>query len=1304
MALIYPDSTVAPSKLELLTGWMGQQRWFMGQGRQPRLRRLSAYRFDDPAGEVGIETLIVVDEGGAFPVVYQVPVTYRAEPLAGAEGALVGTAEHSVLGTRYVYDACHDPVYAGELLRTIVSADGEAQRSDGVVSATVRGSGIIGRPEPRHGQDDPVTVELISSRVLTGEQTNTSIISDVELDGTPQRLICKLFRVLHEGNNPDVEVQTVLSAAGCERIPVMLGSLSGSWSDEEKSGVRRTGDLAFAQEFLPGVQDAWREALDAATAGRDFGTQAAALGRATAEVHAVMAEHLPTVPSDPERVAAISAGMRVRFAQAAAVRPALAARRVQVDTAIAALSDVNWPALQRVHGDYHLGQVLDVPARGWMLLDFEGEPLRPLSERTQPDCVLRDVAGMLRSFDYAAGSVAQDGGEDRTSWAVSARAAFLQGYQQASSLDLDELQPLLDAYEVDKALYELVYETRHRPAWVAIPAAAVDRLIPPPAGADPLIPPPAQRTQPDPSTPHPRSTPVSPARRASSRLVGPAPLDRHDADRLVAGIHRGPHGVLGAHPGRDGVTVRVLRPLATAVEVRLADGSNHALAHEYEGIWSGLVPGEEVPEYTVATSYDDGVEHVADDPYRFLPTLGEVDIHLISEGRHEQLWTVLGAHVRTYDGAHEPITGTSFAVWAPHARAVRVVGDFNRWDGLGHQLRVLGSSGIWEIFVPGVGSGNHYKFEILGPDGVWRGKADPMARLAQTAPQTASVVTESSYEWEDADWLKARAELDQHATPMSVYEVHLTSWRQGQSYRELAEHLVNYVKDLGFTHVELMPVMDHPYPPSWGYHVTSYYAPNSRLGDPDDFKYLVDTLHQNGIGVILDWVPGHFATDEWALARFDGTPLYEHPDPRKGWHPEWGSYIFDFGRPQVRNFLVANAIYWLEEFHADGLRVDGVASMLYLDYSRNPGEWLPNKDGGRENLEAMQLLQETNATAYKRVPGIITIAEESTSWPGVSAPTSEDGLGFGFKWNMGWMHDSLDYLAKAPVYRQYHHHKMTFGLTYAWSENFVLPISHDEVVHGKGSLLRKMPGNRWEQLANLRAYLAYMWAHPGKQLLFMGAEFAQESEWADGRSLDWWLLDQPAHWGVHALTRDLNTIYRAHPALWELDHEPAGFQWIQPDDTAGNTFSFLRRGAEGDERSVVAALVNFSGSEHTQMRVGLPFAGRWSEILNTDAVSYGGSGVGNLGVVEAVDEPADGQPASALVTVGPLSAVWLVPADEPDAAPTAGRVGEALAEPYRDQGPETAAPGLDAGSPSGSPYSTDAESGSTDDDGEDDDE
>ena len=635
---------------------------------------------------------------------------------------------------------------------------------------------------------------------------------------------------------------------------------------------------------------------------------------------------------------------------------------------------------------------------------------------------------------------------------------------------------------------------------------------------------------------------------------------------MIEGRHGHPHAILGPHPHDGGVTVRVFKPLASSVVVR-HDGTETRLEHEYAGFWSAVlvsgkttkgkraaaVPVSDVPDYRLAVAYDGG-PHEVDDPYRFLPTLGETDLHLINEGRHELLWDVLGSHVHHYESAlGGGVSGAAFAVWAPGAKGVRLKADFNSWDGREHPMRQLGQSGVWELFVPGVGSGTHYKYSVLGADDVWTERADPMASYAEQPPLTASVVYESSYSWNDQAWMESRAGRTPHAEPMSVYEVHLASWRRPYgatlNYGQLADELVGYVSDLGFTHVEFMPVMQHPFGGSWGYHVTSYFAPDSRFGDPDGFRYLVDRLHQAGIGVLLDWVPGHFATDEWALARFDGTPLYEDPNPQRGWHKEWGSHIFNFGRHEVRNFLYANALYWLEEFHADGLRVDGVASMLYLDYSREEGEWTPNQYGGRENLEAVQFLQEMNATVYRRVPGAVTIAEESTSWPGVTRPTSSDGLGFGFKWNMGWMNDSLRYMSKDPIYRSHHHGEMTFSLVYAFSENFVLPISHDEVVHGKGSLLRKMPGDRWQQLANLRAFLAYMWAHPGKQLLFMGSEFGQESEWAESRELDWWLLEHSEHLGVHSLVKDLNRVYVDSPALWAADVAPDGFQWIDADDT-----------------------------------------------------------------------------------------------------------------------------------------------------------
>ena len=768
---------------------------------------------------------------------------------------------------------------------------------------------------------------------------------------------------------------------------------------------------------------------------------------------------------------------------------------------------------------------------------------------------------------------------------------------------------------------------------------AVDPVVP----VDPVeIAPTTEKTPGSPSAPqHPPTEP--PVDRAPEPLP-PVSTPAEAIRALADGRHQQPHDLLGHHLEPGGLRVRAYRPFASTVAVRFADGTRLDLAHESEGVWGGLREGQdETQDYRLVVSYADGVEHEMDDPYRFAPTLGPIDLHLIGEGRHEQLWTVLGAHVREYDGPLGHVVGTSFAVWAPRAQAMHVAGDFNGWDGRSHPMRLLGDSGVWELFVPGVGDGTMYKYLVRGADGKVREKADPMAQATELPPATASSVVASTYDWNDGEWLAQRTESNHHEQPMSIYEVHLGSWRQNHSYRDLAEHLVNYVQDLGFTHVELMPVMEHPYPPSWGYHVTSYYAPSARFGRPDDFRHLVDRLHQAGIGVILDWVPGHFATDPWALARFDGLPLYEHADPSKGWHPQWGSYIFDFGRMQVRNFLVANAVYWLEEFHIDGLRVDGVASMLYLDYAREDGEWTPNIHGGHENLEAVGLLQEANATAYKRVPGVVIIAEESTSWPGVTKATSEGGLGFGLKWNMGWMNDSLKYLKEEPIHRQYHHHLLTFSLMYAFSENYLLPISHDEVVHGKGSLLRKSPGSRYDQLATVRAFLAYLWSHPGKQLLFMGSEFAQEAEWADGRELDWWLLDHAAHYRVHNLVKELNRVYRENPALWALDSNPAGFEWLDADDAGGNTYSYLRFGTHDRQGPVVAVAVNFGGLARDPLRIGVPRAGDWKVILDTSGYDELGTPSQAEVVLTAQEHGAHNQPYSVEVRVAALSAVYLAP-------------------------------------------------------------
>jgi 1,4-alpha-glucan branching enzyme len=609
-------------------------------------------------------------------------------------------------------------------------------------------------------------------------------------------------------------------------------------------------------------------------------------------------------------------------------------------------------------------------------------------------------------------------------------------------------------------------------------------------------------------------------------------------------------------------------------------------------------------------------------------SLGELDLYLIAEGRHEQLWKALGAQVKRDDtGA---LLGTAFSVWAPNAQAVSLIGDHNFWDRNAHQMHRIGSSGIWEIFVADISAGTRYKFAVCGIDSRWVDHADPMSRATEIPPLTASIVEETNYQWNDQTWIEQRSQFQPWRSAVSVYEVHLGSWKIGLTYKELAVELVAYIQQQGFTHVEFLPVTEHPYGPSWGYQVTSFFAPTSRFGSPDEFRFLVDALHNADIGVILDWVPAHFPKDEWALAKFDGTALYEHADPRLGEHPDWGTLIFNFGRSEVRNFLVASALYWLTEFHIDGLRVDAVASMLYLDYSREEGQWLPNVNGGRENLEAVQLLQEATSTAYKTHPGIMMIAEESTAWSGVTADTTGGGLGFGFKWNMGWMHDTLQYLSQEPIHRVYHHNEITFSILYAWSENFMLPLSHDEVVHGKGQLVNKFPGDRWQKLATLRALYGFMWAHPGKKLLFMGSEFAQNDEWNENAGLQWHLTEYAEHQGVQKIVAELNSIYRSTPALWEKDTNPEGFTWLVGNDSAANIVAFAR----WDEyASALVSVTNFSPVPHENYQLPFPSAGIWREVLNTDELAFGGSGISNEQLIVGASQIAS-------VRIPPLATVW----------------------------------------------------------------
>ena len=716
-----------------------------------------------------------------------------------------------------------------------------------------------------------------------------------------------------------------------------------------------------------------------------------------------------------------------------------------------------------------------------------------------------------------------------------------------------------------------------------------------------------------------------------------------DVAAIVGARHGDPFAVLGPHQTGAGLVIRALVPGAASVQVRGLDrGTTIAMTCRHpDGFFEVLLPGGAGGfRYRLHAANASG-NWAFDDPFSFGPVLGALDDHLLIEGTHQTLYERLGAHPMTVDG----VDGVHFAVWAPHARRVSVVGDFNAWDGRRHPMRKRIDSGLWEIFAPGIGEGAVYKFEIAAADGTVQPlKADPFGFAAELRPSTASVVARTDrLPWTDAAYMRERGDGDPRRRPMAIYEVHLGSWRRGEggtflSYDRIAETLVPYVVEMGFTHIELMPVNEHPLDDSWGYQPIGLFAPTSRFGDPAGFARLVDQAHAAGLGVILDWVPAHFPTDVHGLARFDGASLYEHADPRKGFHPDWNTAIYDYGRREVVNLLAASALYWLDRFHVDGLRVDAVASMLYLDYSRRPGEWVPNEDGGRDNRDAVRFLRQVNALTYRLYPGTVTIAEESTDWPGVSLPVDAGGLGFGFKWNMGWMHDTLDYIGREPVHRRWHHDKLTFGLLYGFSENFILPLSHDEVVHGKRSILGRIPGDAWRRAATGRAYYAFMWAHPGKKLLFMGQEFGQLREWNFAGELDWHLLTEPSHAGLRQCVRDLNLLYRVTPALHARDCEAEGFQWIVVDDARQSVLAWLRWGSAGD--LPVAIVCNFTPVPRFDYRVGLPFPGRWREVMNTDASAYGGSGLGNLGGVEASAHPSHGLPASASLLLPPLATLY----------------------------------------------------------------
>jgi 1,4-alpha-glucan branching enzyme len=712
---------------------------------------------------------------------------------------------------------------------------------------------------------------------------------------------------------------------------------------------------------------------------------------------------------------------------------------------------------------------------------------------------------------------------------------------------------------------------------------------------------------------------------------------------IVTGDHGDPFSFLGMHQSEGGTVVRVFLPGARAVEIVSREGVAIGTLERIhpDGLFAGPVR-QSVP-YRLRVAWEDGVEAEVEDPYRYPGVLGDQDLYLLGEGNHLGLYERLGAHPMELEG----VAGTSFAVWAPNARRVSVVGAFNFWDGRRHAMRKH-PGGVWEIFIPDVREGDVYKYEILGPNGeLLPLKTDPLGFRAEKLPGTASIVHDPTrFEWDDEAWMQGREGRNALDAPMAIYEVHLGSWRRNPdgsyyTYDQLAEELVPYVAEMGYTHVEFLPPTEHPFDGSWGYQPLGLFAPTSRFGTPDDFKGLVDAFHREGIGVFIDWVPAHFPEDSHGLALFDGTHLYDHADPRQGRHPDWGTLVFNYGRPEVRNYLLSNALFWLSEYHIDGLRVDAVASMLYLDYSREPGEWVPNVHGGNENLEAVSFLQRTNEVVFGRHAGATTLAEESTAWPMVSRPTSVGGLGFGYKWNMGWMHDSLQYMSEDSINRRYHHNEITFSLAYAFGENFVLPLSHDEVVHGKRSLIEKMPGDEWQKFANLRAYYGFMYAHPGKQLLFMGGEIAQRREWNHDTALDWHLLEETPHVGVQALIKDLNDLYSTTPALYEVDFEPAGFGWIAGGDIENSVVSFLRRGDAEEDLAIVVC--NFTPVVRHDYRIGVPEAAAYEEALNTDDARYGGSGVGNGGRITTERVQAHGREHSLSLTLPPLATIILKP-------------------------------------------------------------
>jgi 1,4-alpha-glucan branching enzyme len=1178
-----------------LPAYLARQRWFGGKAREvarAELRDAVAVRPGDAQTRIVIASLSYAD--GAAEA-YALPLALSAAAPGeevGAGGALV-TALQVGRERLVVRAADADPAFASDLLAAIA----EGRRLPGA------GGELVASPTASFARLAAGAREL-APRPLAGEQSNTSFRFG-------DRLVLKLFRRTEAGPNPDVELGAFLTdvarfpnaapVLGAVEYrprrgePLSLAILQG-WIENEGDAWKLA--LAETDRFFERLAEAGAEREPAPAAARGllalaeeapatlareriggYLDAAALLGRRTAELHLALASHpeLPALRPEPfsaddARAVANDARthardglalLRRRLAQLPAAARALAERVLAeeerlVEKVQAGSGRAVGSQRIRLHGDYHLGQVL-YTGSDFVIIDFEGEPARSLAQRRAKGSPLKDVAGMIRSLHYAAhaGLTARRGAAevrgDAEGWArfwyEHVSAAFLRGYLGAARAGSflpqrrEELEELLALHLADKAMYELAYELNNRPDWVALPLQGLVELL---GGGAP---------------------------RASRR--GEAQVSAKRGSR---------------------------KPAAPANGAVLAAGG----------------PGAQ-------------------------------DVHLFHEGTSYRAYRTMGAHLSTVEGR----PGAAFAIWAPNAVGVSVMGDFNEWSQVAHPLTQIPGSGIWRGFIPGVGNGTVYKYHLRSRNGHAVDKADPFGFLHERPPRTGSVVCEAEYRWGDQAWMRERRERNALSSPMSVYEVHLGSWRRVPEeenrplgYREAAPLLADYAAEMGFTHVELMPLCEHPFYGSWGYQTTGYFAPTSRFGTPEDLMFLVDTLHQRGIGVILDWVPSHFPTDEHGLAWFDGTHLFEHADRRQGHNPEWDSFVFNYGRHEVRSFLLSSALFWLEQFHLDGLRVDAVASMLYLDYSRKPGEWIPNRHGGRENLEAVDFLRQLNEVVYREHPDVQTVAEESTAWPAVSRPVYVGGLGFGMKWDMGWMNDTLRYFSTDPIYRKYHHRDVTFRMMYAFTENFVLPLSHDEVVHGKRALLEKMPGDDPARFANLRLLYGYMWAQPGKKLLFMGGELAQRQEWSHERSLDWHLLDFAPHAGVRAWVRDLNRLVVGEPALHANDFDPSGFEWIDCNDADAGVLSFVRQAGPGHRPIVV--VLNFTPVARQAYRIGVPRGGTWRELLNGDATLYGGGGWGNLGAVEAAPVSAHGRPFTLALTLPPLSALFLGP-DAPHA-------------------------------------------------------